>query len=350
MVGTTISAEIDVAENVRIIGTRRQRSALRALPSFVGGSQRIRSLLDEAEVAAHGGNRPVLIRGPIGAGKTLLARHVHSISDRANQPIVVLDCGGPSLENALVGHRRGSFTGADRDFAGRLRQADGGVLVLDDFDRLSPSVQDQLHHFIVDGVFQPLGADTEEEVDVRIFATTNKDVDQLVAHGELKADFVSRLDYFVISVPALDEHTEDIPVIAQSLLEQNLASQNRASESDRHLQFAPECAPLLRRLRFPDNARGLDKLIVRLIATTRGREVILPRDLEAAKKPSRLPPARPWFDQPRSLRKAREAEERRHILAICQETGFNLSEAARILEISRKSLYAKLKQYGIARP
>lgn len=320
--------------------------------AFVGQSEAIANLFDQARRAAIGGDRPILITGEVGSGKSHLARHIHLQSPRKGGPFVVVDCGSlPELDNALFGHRAGSFTGAVRDLSGRLDQAHGGVLVLDDFERLSPPQQDRLHRVLVDGTFYSLGSEKSHAVDVRFVATTNKDVPAEVEAGRLKSDFVSRLDYFELSIPPLRARKEDIPLLCEQLLQRNLLDLGRKGmRADLKLHFDEDCWPAIQARNFPDNVRGLDKLVVRLIAEVGERQVITPQDVEAVCPSSWRTSDLPWFDQPQSLRKVREFAERRYILEVCRLTSFNLRRASRILEISPKSLYAKLHQYGIERP
>jgi DNA-binding NtrC family response regulator len=325
-----------------------------ALPDtdFKGNSPTVQALLREALIAARGGDRPILITGAVGSGKSHLARYVHQHSPRSEAPLVFVDCGAlPDLDNTLFGHRAGSFTGAVRDLGGRLRQADGGMLVLDDFDRLNLHHQDQLHRVLVDGGYYALGADRETRVNVRFVATTNKDVKQEIEAGRLKEDFVSRLNYFELHVPPLHRRPEDIPLLCEELLRRNLEDLRgkRIRDDDAPLVFHEDCWPALQARTFDDNVRGLDKLIVRLIAHVGDSPEITPADIEAVSPAVRNASAY-WFDQPAPLRMVRDAAEKRYILEVCRFTNFNMRRAARILGISPKSLYAKLKQYGIVRP
>jgi DNA-binding NtrC family response regulator len=320
---------------------------------FKGGSKEIRRLLAQTLMAARGGDRPILITGGVGVGKTHLARHIHRLSARARGPLVLFDCGAaPDLQNLLFGHRKGVFTDAKDDLGGRLKEADGGILVLDDFERLNNHQQDQLHRVVVDGGYYPLGANRPEHINVRFIATTNKDVRAEVEAGRLKRDFVSRLDYFELHIPSLHQRTEDIPVLCSELLRRNLEDLvHKGIRSDLDIFFDEDCWPALQARYFDDNVRGLDKLIVRLIARVEieERSVITPGDIEAV-FPSIKSQQGYWFDQPSPLRTVRDAAERQYILDICRYTDFNLRRVARILEISPKSLYVKLKQYGIVRP
>lgn len=302
-------------------------------------------------MAAVGGDKPVLITGPVGAGKTHLARYVHSLSARAAHPLVFVDCGALSdLENELFGHRQGSFTGAVRGLRGRLGEAHRGCLVLDDFERLNHHQQDLLHRVLVDGVYYPLGSQREERVDVRVLATSNKDVRAEVDCGRLKRDFVSRLDYFPLQVPGLDQRVDDVPVLCRELLHRNLDELVRKRvRPPGDVRFDEDCWPAFKARRFEDNVRGLDKLIVRLLAHVGAADTITPADVDAV-APALLPPSQPWFEQPRPLRMVRDAAERDYILQICHHARHNYRQVARILGISPKALYARLKQHGIVRP
>jgi DNA-binding NtrC family response regulator len=319
---------------------------------FKGNSPSVQTLLQQALISARGGDRPILITGAVGSGKSHLARYVHQHSPRSQAPLVFVDCGAlPDLDNILFGHRAGSFTGAVRDLGGRLNQANGGILVLDDFDRLNLHHQDQLHRVLVDGGYYALGSDRESRVNVRFIATTNKDPQREIEAGRLKEDFVSRLNYFELHVPPLHRRPEDIPLLCEELLRRNLEDLRAKGirDDDAPLVFDEDCWPALQARTFDDNVRGLDKLIVRLLAHVGDRTEIAPADIEAVSPAVRNANGY-WFDQPAPLRMVRDAAEKRYILEVCRFTNFNMRRAARILGISPKSLYAKLRQYGIVRP
>lgn len=319
---------------------------------FKGSSPAIQELLQQARDAAAGADGPILITGAVGSGKSHLARYIHHHSRRSQGPLVFVDCGAlPSdLDNSLYGHRSGSFTGAVGNQEGRLQQAHTGILVLDDFDRLNLHHQDQLHRVLVDGRFYALGSDRETRVDVRFIATTNKNIPREIEGSRLKEDFVSRLNYFVLHVPPLHRRPEDVPVLCEELLSRNLEDlRKKQIRGDSPLFFHEDCWPALKARTFDDNVRGLDKLIVRLIAHMKNRSEITPADVEAV-FPAVHNATAYGFNQPTPLRMVKDAAEKQYILNVCRHTGYNLRQASRILEISPKSLYAKLRQYGIVRP
>lgn len=339
--------------------TRREPTELRLarspalwLEEWVGRSPAIAELEEKARNIAEWSDSPVLITGQVGSGKSHLARYIHARSSRRQRPIEIIDCGAiPGLENLLFGHQRGAFTGAHTRLEGRLQRADGGTVVLDDFERLSPQHQDLFHRVVVDGVFHPLGAPSAQKVDVRFIATSNADLEAAVRDGKVKSDFLSRLEYHQLRMPSLHERPEDVPQLCTVLLRRHLDSQSvrGTCNSERRVLFDPSCWPVIQSRRYPDNVRGLDKLVVRLLAHIEGREIIRPGDVEAV-APRAVRSRTPWFDQPKTLRAVREAAEREYILEVCRNTGFNLRAAARSLEISPKCLYEKLKCYGITRP
>lgn len=322
-------------------------------PPFVAEDQATRELLENTRIAALGADHPILIVGEIGVGKSHLARYIHRISARSEGELAFIDCGTlpQDLDNLLFGHRQGAFTGAVRSLPGRLSAANGGTLVLDDVERLTHRHQDLFHRMVVDGKIVPLGTNTVQTIDCRIIATTNKDLYREADRGTMKRDFLSRLDYFILKVPSLSERLDDIPALCESLLNRNIGKliEKRIWPKNRPMpSFDPDCWPALKARHIVDNVRGLDKIIVRLLATLQGRDQITPRDLEVA-APAFPEASGPWFDQPRTLREVREQAERRYIHKVCVHTDFNVQQAARILGVSAKHVYAKLKQYGLNR-
>jgi len=328
-----------------------KKSSLAEPEEFLGCSQPIRQLLENMTIAARGSDRPVLISGPMGSGKSHLARLIHKASPRAQGPLIFVNCGGlpETLENTLFGHQPGAFTGAVRAMKGHLQQADGGILVLDDVERLSPKHQDLFHRALVDGAFYSIGGEREQRVNVRFVATTNKDLEKEVESGRMHRDFLSRLDYFHLVVPPLRERRDDLPELCQYLLQRSIRELAQLGIERPSMRFDEDCWPALAARSFEDNIRGLEKMIVRLVARLRDREVITPQDLDQ-EKPAFKRATRSWLEEPRTLQMVREIAEKSYILDVCQQTRHNYRQAARILGISPKALYSRLHSYGISRP
>lgn len=321
---------------------------------FAGTSPALQQAMHSARLAANGSRHPVLITGPIGAGKSLLARYVHAHSARAGGPLEIVDCGAvPELDSELFGHRQGSFTGAMRDAKGRLAAADGGVIVLDDVERLSHHHQNQLHRVLVDGVYYPVGSGgSQVRVNVRFIATTNKDPDELAKLGVLKRDFLSRLDYFRLHMPGLEERREDIPALCNALLQRKLREELAdGGHCPTDLHFDPECWPTIQNLRFEDHVRGLEKLVVRLIAhVTHVAKcaAIVGADISAVwPGPDAVTTA---AGGARTLKAVRDDAEQRYIAEVWRTEGFNVAHTARRLGVTPHCLYAKLKRYHLTRP
>lgn len=331
-------------------GGRARYAGLESSIEFLGSSPVVQQLVEDAILAAREGDAPILITGPVGSGKSHLARFIHQNSKRSSGPLVFVDCGAlPDLENVLFGHRQGAFTGAVAPLPGRLQQAHRGVLVLDDLERLEAHQQDMLHRVLVDGRFYAVGGESEQKVDIRFVATTNKKPLEEVAAGRIKADFLSRLDYFLLEVPPLKNRIEDIPDLCRALLERRVGELvDKGIRTDGNLEFDEDCWPLIKARSFDDNVRGLDKLVVRLISRVRQRQVIEPSDIENA-YPVLRSSRQPWYEQPQTLRMVREAAERDYILQVCRHAKNNLRQVARILGVSPKALYSRLRQYGITR-
>jgi DNA-binding NtrC family response regulator len=318
--------------------------------TFIGVSTSIRSLMDQAKSVAEAGYGHVIINGPIGAGKSQLARFIHMHSPRCNRPIVFLDCGSmPSLSSELFGFRRGAFTGADRDYSGRLAVADGGTVVLEDMERLNHQEQDSLHRFVETGEYFRYGDSRLLHVDVRLLATTNKSLKTEVESGRLKEDFISRLDCFILRIPGLDERKEDLPILSEYLLKRNmtrLRSQGRTGGAS--ITFDDSCWDFLNSVSFRDHVRGLDKLILRTLVIMGSKKIVTADDLAKAAGSHAPRSPRPGFVKSSSLNAVLEQTERDHIECIYRAAP-TVTEAARSLGISRSALYEKLTRFGIAR-
>jgi DNA-binding NtrC family response regulator len=323
--------------------------------TVVGDSPAMRRLLDTiARVAPK--DITVLVRGETGTGKELVAALVHAESRRAAGPFIRFNCAaipGELAEAELFGHVRGAFTGADRTRPGFFAQADGGTLVLDEVGELSAGVQAKLLRALQEGEIQPVGAGRVEKVDVRVVASTNRDLAADARAGRFREDLYYRLAVVELVVPPLREHREDIPALAAEFTRRY---RERFAAED--VRLSPELVEALRRADWPGNVRQLENTIARLVAlastTELGVEALAsaepgtgvadaPPSADSGAESAGAPP-----DGALSLRLHLEAVERGLIVRMLAATGGNQSEAARRLGISRSALIDRLKKYGLS--
>jgi NtrC-family two-component system response regulator AlgB len=320
------------------VENRALRAALDESPILDSRSPRMRALIETARQAA-ASEATLILQGESGTGKNVLAREIHGWSPRRGRPFVVVNCTTLSeqlLESELFGHMRGAFTGAVKDKPGRLEAADGGTVFLDEIADLPTALQAKLLRFLQERRFERVGGTQTIEVDARIIAATNRELEQEVAAGRLREDLYYRLNVITLAVPALRERSEDILALAERFLATS-AMRNRR----RHLKFAPEAVQALCRYRWPGNVRELRNAIERAVVLSRG-DTIRQEDLPDAI--FRPPPAvlHPAPETSASL----EEVEREHIRRVLADA-VTLEEAADTLGISVATLWRKRKRYGI---
>jgi DNA-binding NtrC family response regulator len=280
----------------------------------------------------------VLITGESGAGKDLLALFIHSQSKRAAQPFVKIDCAtlpGDLLEAELFGYERGAFTGAVEARAGRFEAAQKGTVVLDEIAHLSIDAQAKLLRVIERREFERLGGRKTINLDARVLALTNVDLDAAVKAGRFREDLFYRLNVINIRVPPLRERKQDLPALVQYFVTQYSAK--HARKVDRVSQPA---LLLLKAYEYPGNARELANLVERAVIIAAGRtieEQDLPASLSAAVAAQRQK------EKPPSLAEM----EASYIAEMLEITRGNKTECARILGISRKNLYEKIARYEL---
>ena len=280
----------------------------------------------------------VLVQGESGVGKELVALALHRKSNRANGPLVVVNCAAipPSLMEAeLFGYRKNTFTGADRDHPGLFQQADEGTLFLDEVGELSADCQAKLLRVIEGKSFRPLGATAEVKTDVRIVAATNRNLEAEVKANRFRQDLYFRLKVIEIQVPPLREHPEDIPILVHAFLDR------LAVECRRSLTVTDAALKELQGYTWPGNVRQLRALMESLAVMVDG-DVI---DADAVRRA--LPSPEPALDMPPSLNW--DELERWAVMKALKQTGDNVSKAAGVLGMSRDTLYGKLKKWGVPR-
>ena len=283
----------------------------------------------------------VLITGESGTGKELVASALHHKSERANGPFIKINCAAITetlLESELFGHERGAFTGADRRREGRFIQAQGGTLFFVFFGETSPAMQVKLLRVLQEHEVQRVGGQETIRVDARILAATNRDLEEAVQSGLFREDLYYRLKVVELEVPPLRERQGDIPLLV-SYFVQKFAHQNKREVKG----LTPDCMDLFNRYPWPGNVRELEHAIERGVILMRGDYLdisVLPMALQRWAGLHEEAPA----EEPATLKEAEKAL----ILKTLEETGGNRSEAARRLEITRKTLLNKLKSYDIA--
>lgn len=310
---------------------------------FVGQSAGMTALYGLIRQAAPS-NASVLIQGETGTGKELVARALHRHSGRRGL-FVPINCAAipvDMLESELFGHVKGAFTGAQKDREGKFEWAQGGTLFLDEITEMSQPLQAKLLRVLQENVIERIGSNKSIAVDIRVVAATNRDPRLAIQQGALREDVFYRLNVFALTVPPLRARREDIPLLAQHFLRKYAGELgSRASP----LSAAAEAALLA--YDWPGNVRELENVMERAAVLTRGAPVEvrhLPQDL-LAEPLARNTPADQWAGD-LDLDKQVEQLERRLIAQALNQAGDNKAKAARLLQISERTLWYKLKKYG----
>jgi DNA-binding NtrC family response regulator len=287
------------------------------------------------------GRSTVLILGESGTGKELIARAIHENSTRRKHPFVAVDCGALTetlLESELFGHVRGAFTGAIADAQGLFAEADGGTIFLDEIGDISPALQAKLLRVLQEHQIRPVGGSAWRRVDVRVIAATNRDLAAAVQAGRFREDLYYRLKVVTIDVPPLRDRREDIPLLVDHLV------RRAARECRKPVTGVSEAAlALLCAYQWPGNVRELAHALERGVALAQ-QDVLTAEDLPAElHEPAGSPPPATAADRP-TLAELK----RRYVHRIYEECGGNVSRAAAVLGVDRRSLYRMLQRYGVA--
>ena len=282
----------------------------------------------------------VLIAGESGAGKELLAAHIHAESPFAHGPFVKVNCAAiPAelVESELFGHEKGAFTGASSARRGKFELADGGTLFLDEVGDLPPAAQAKLLRVLQEGEFQRVGGERTLRVSVRVLSATNRDLLAMARRGEFREDLYYRLCVVPLRMPALRERASDIPALAAYFLDEFCRRNNFRAKS-----FAAETLAALAAYAWPGNIRELRNVVERMAILTPGA-VIGPESVPAELS---LPAARAAGHALHQVRAEAEREEIRRALAA---SGGNVSAAARALGLERTNLHKRMKALGLGR-
>jgi two-component system nitrogen regulation response regulator NtrX len=289
----------------------------------------------------------VLITGENGTGKELVARAIHEGSPRRAQPFVEVNCAAiPSelIESELFGHMKGSFTGAVSDRAGKFEQADGGTLFLDEVGDMSPSAQAKVLRALQEGIITRIGGSKAIQVDVRIVAATNKDIEEEISSGRFREDLFYRLNVVPIHVPSLRERREDIPALVQHFVRELSGGAGVAGKS-----FDPGAIERLQQRVWPGNVRELRNAIERLLILAPGR-VVSARDVSRLLGEGATSEVVESVSVPAgTFESFKQDAEKSFLAAKLKEHDWNVAETARALRMPRSNLYKKIERYGITR-
>lgn len=310
-----------------------------SLESIVGKSPSITAVFELIKVVASA-SANVLITGESGSGKELVAKALHSQSSRKNKSFIAINCTAiPEhlLESELFGHMKGSFTGAIADKKGLFEEANGGTLFLDEIGDMSLQLQAKLLRVLQEKQIRAVGSNQTKNVDVRIVAATHRDLKIMAKDGKFREDLFYRLNVVPIRVPPLRERKEDIPLLVDSFIKKFSLRNNSKIQA-----ATPEAMSILMAHPWPGNVRELENVIERAIVLSPGefieKKVVLGSALEEAKQN---------IEQLHTDRPTLEKLEERYIKLIMSETDNRKDEAARILGVSRRTLYRKERLYGM---
>jgi two-component system nitrogen regulation response regulator NtrX len=321
-------------ENSRLKGDTGARYRI------IGESVPMKALRQQLALMA-GTNGRVLIYGESGTGKELVAHAIHAMSRRATEAFVEVNCAAipeELIESELFGHRKGSFGAALEAKTGKFQKADGGTLFLDEVGDMSLRTQSKVLRVLEEQRFEPVGAAEFAQVDVRVVAATNKNLEEEIERGNFREDLFYRLNVIPFFVPPLRDRREDIPMLADHFLREFTTAYGRKPK-----ELTPEAYALLAGYYWPGNVRELKNLIERIVILNPQVRVDARHiPLHAAKRQQDRP-----LDRFGSLQEVREAAEREYILKKLEETSGNVTRTAELLGLERSNLYRKMKTLGI---
>lgn len=317
---------------------------------IIGTSESIQSVLRLVERVADS-DSTILVSGESGTGKELIARAIHYNSPRANGPFIPINCGaipGELLESELFGHIKGAFTGAISNRIGRFELADGGTIFLDEIGDLEPSLQVKLLRALQERSFEPVGSTKTVQVNVRVIAATNVNLEEAVESGKFREDLYYRLNVIPIAVPALRERRTDIPLLFKHFMDLFSRSKGRGLSG-----ISADALECLVAYQWPGNIRELENLVERM-TILKGQGQIEIADIPPKYRASASPaPDIGDVDIPDlglDFNSAVDAYENALILRALEKTGWNRNQAAMLLRLNRTTLVEKIKKKGLRPP
>jgi transcriptional regulator with PAS, ATPase and Fis domain len=338
--GHFMGAVLVIRDITRLTHLEEELKERHHFQNIIGKSEKMQKIYSLLKTLANQATT-VLITGGSGTGKEMAARALHYAGARANGPFVTVNCSALAeslLESELFGHVKGAFTGADRDKIGRFEAADGGTILLDEIGDISPLIQLKLLRVLQEKEFDRVGESNPRKVDVRVLASTNRDLKEAIRTGEFREDLYYRLNVIEINLPLLRVRYEDIPLLINHFCEvfQKSYDNQITGVSDEVLQAFMNYP-------WPGNVRELEHAIERAFVLCRDPMIQLEhipaeiRDYIPVRINRRLPDDR-RSDDPEAIRNALE------------KTDWNISKAARLLGISRWTMYRRFEKYNISRP
>lgn len=341
----------------RLLETRRLRGEVQRFREFmdqenfhgmIGRDTAMQTMFQQISQLASA-NGPVLVVGESGTGKELVARAIHDESDRADGPFQAVNCAGvPAelLESEFFGHEAGAFTGAVKARKGLFSQATGGTLFLDELGEMPMALQAKLLRVLQDGVIRPVGSNKEHQVDVRVVAATNKDLEQLIKNGTFREDLFYRLETFTLRIPPLRERGEDLDLLAVHLLQRYAMQMGREING-----YSQEALDTLRGYEFPGNVRELQNAVERAVTFCQS-DTIGPEHLPTRIRGQSRPPipvqrgTDAIMDQLMQgpMLPTLDTLEKRYIHYVLEQVKGNKRRAAAVLDVSRRTLYRKLEE------
>jgi len=303
--------------------------------AIITRSTAMQNILDEAKLVAIT-DASVLVCGPSGSGKEMLARLVHRMSPRAAKPFVAVNCGAipeQLLESELFGHVKGAFTGAVRDHKGLFQSAEGGTLLLDEIGDMPMPLQVKLLRVLQEREARPVGAIETVAVDVRVISATHRNLDAEIAAGRFREDLYYRLNVVTLTLPSLNERREDIPMLASHFLERL-----NARYAKKITGFAPEALRVMVSASWPGNVRQLFNVVEKSVALC--TVDLIPEQLVRRAVTSE-------HDELDSLDDARKEFERDYLVRLLKLTGGNVTQAARLAKRNRSEFYSLLYRHSL---
>jgi DNA-binding NtrC family response regulator len=343
LIGKALEKQRLVTENLLLKEAAGERQGL---PRIIGRSPKLLEVMDKVRKVASS-DTTVLLLGESGTGKELFARAVHALSPRKDGPFVAINCAAiprELLESELFGHEKGAFTGAVGRKLGKFELADKGTIFLDEIGDMDLSLQAKLLRVLEDGEFMRVGGTVKIQVDIRVVAASNKNLQQAITEGRFREDLYFRLAVFPLTIPPLRERRDDIPALVENFI----------AHYSKELKKEPKplsqaAADLLMSHPWTGNVRELQNCIERAVILCDGMS-LLPEHL-GLRKPPAAEPAESEDQTGKTLQEVSEAAvrkaESRLIRKVLQETGGNKSRAATILQVSYKTLLTKIKEYEI---